>query len=260
MPEYFPAIPVEVLDAWRERAPALHGPEGQWRLRTRTFLIEHPSGLIAVDTGIGPVTSPAVDWFGATGHLMDRLDELGVAPTDVDILFVTHVHDDHIGGTATEQGTPAFPNARYVIQRADWVWIMSEVADDLEAEAIARLLLEPIEEAGRLDLADGDVRIADGVEGVLVPGHTPGHQILRIASGDARLTLSGDTFNHPAQLTDLSWASGSDDDPDTAGHSRAAWVERLAAEGDTVAPAHFAEPFGTVVRDGEAYGWVPLPS
>jgi glyoxylase-like metal-dependent hydrolase (beta-lactamase superfamily II) len=258
MTECFPAIPADVLEDWNRREPSIYGPDGEWRLRTRGFLIEHPSGLIAVDTGIGPATSPAVDWFGTTGELMDRFAELEVDPASVAVMIVTHVHDDHIGGTTTTQGAPAFPNARYVIQHSDWNWVMGFVAEDPEMEAIARLLLEPLEDAGIVDLAEGDIRIADGIEAVHLPGHTPGHQVVRISSGGAHLTLSGDTFNHPAQLANPVWPAGSDDDPEQAERSRRALLDRLAEDGDTVATGHFADAFGRISREGDAFAWNPL--
>lgn len=58
------------------------------------------------------------------------------------------------------------------------------------------------------------------------------------------------TLNHPAQLANPAWAAGSDEDPETAGVSRAAELERLAAEGDLVAPTHLSVPFGRVEREG----------
>ena len=85
------------------------------RSHGRTFL---------VDTGVGGPTSPAMSrWYPAPGKLLGSLAESGTAPGDVDVVVMTHVHDDHIGGTVTAQGEPAFPNARYVVNRIDLEWL-----------------------------------------------------------------------------------------------------------------------------------------
>ena len=78
---------------------------------------------ILVDTGVGGPTSPAMSWYPAPGQLMRSLAETGTSPGDVEAVVVTHVHDDHIGGTVTAEGEPAFPNARYLINRIELEWL-----------------------------------------------------------------------------------------------------------------------------------------
>src|SRR3954465_2067163 len=104
----------------RRRASGRPPPTGV--LRVRAWLIGHPAGLVLVDTGIGGPTSPTHEWVPSPGVLVAALAELGVAPGDIPTVVITHVHDDHIGGLLDATGTPAFPNARHVLQRGDLEW------------------------------------------------------------------------------------------------------------------------------------------
>ena len=94
---------------------------------------------------------------------------------------------------------------------------------------------------------EGDTSLSEHLELRHAPGHTPGHQVLRVASEGSRALLSADAFNHPAQLAHPDWPSGSDDDVDDAIATRRAILAELAAHRETVlAPTHFAESFGRV--------------
>lgn len=62
--------------------------------------------------------------------------------------MITHVHDDHIGGTVTAQGEPAFPNARYVVNRIDLEWLEALTRKTVEDRAVWDLLLAPLESRG----------------------------------------------------------------------------------------------------------------
>ena len=255
--EAFPDVPPEALLGYRDRYPGVHGVADAWRLRVHTWLIHHADGLILFDTGVGPPTAPAFGWFGEGGRLMAALGEAGASPHDVGTVVISHVHDDHIGGTVTSDGEPAFPSARYVIQRADWEWQRNSATEDEEDRVIWEMLLEPLERAGVVDLLDGDHDLGEGLQLHHAPGHTPGHQVVRIASGGRRALLSADAFNHPAQLAHPEWPSGSDAEPARAGVTRRGLLAELDAHPDTVVgPSHFAEPFGLVKagEDGLA-GW-----
>jgi glyoxylase-like metal-dependent hydrolase (beta-lactamase superfamily II) len=262
--ESFPAIPADALAAFREQSPDVYGVAGGWRIRTRAWLIHHGGGLILVDTGIGPRGAPAPEWFGVPGNLHAALAETGTTPSDIDTVVISHVHDDHLGGTVVfpENGepVPAFPNARYILQRADRDWQFQLAESDEEDRVIADLLLKPLEQAELVDLIDGDHRFADGIELHHAPGHTPGHQMVRLRSGSASALLSGDAFNHPIQLEHPEWPSGSDDSHEGAETARRALLEELGMGSDTVvAPTHFAEAFGHIRSgaDGSAI-WRPL--
>ena len=177
--EAFPNVPADALLSETDEAASVRTAEGNWRLRVRAWLIRHPAGVVLVDTGIGGPASPTAAWVPEPGSLIERLNELGIARGDIPTVVITHVHDDHIGGLLDENGEPAFPNARHIVQRADVEWQRS-LADENDEERAIWELLSPIGSAGMLDVIDGDHRLADGIELRHLPGHTPGHQIVNM--------------------------------------------------------------------------------
>ncbi len=253
----FPQVPVDALLADDEAAASVRTAEGNWRLRVRAWLIQHPSGLVLVDTGIGGPESPTSAWVPQPGMLLERLGELGAQPADIPTVVITHVHDDHIGGLLDEAGRPAFPNARHILQRADLEWQRALGSEDDDERAIWELLA-PLESGGTLAVIEGDHTLADGIELHHLPGHTPGHQIVRLQAGGGRLTISADTWNHPLQLAHPGWPSGPDNDHAGAAEARRALREEIEAHhGTVVAPTHFAEPFVTIDGRDDEPAWLP---
>lgn len=241
----FPAVPADALLAERRRYPDVYGPGDTWILRVRAWLVTHPEGTLLMDTGVGGPASPAMGWAPEPGALIAGLAEAGVAPADIDTVVLSHVHDDHIGGTIDEAGVPAFPRARYLIQRADLEWQRRLASEDPEDAAIWERLLAPIEEHGQLEPVEGHVRLDGRLALRHAPGHTPGHQVLTVTDGGRRLIVSADAFNHPAQLDHPAWPSGPDADHELAARSRRALLDDLGSHPATIlAPTHFDRAFG----------------
>ena len=111
-PSHGPSDPV--WEPFRSLYPAVFAADGGWRAHVRATLLRAHGRTVLVDTGVGGPSSPAMSWYPAAGRLMRALAESGTAPAEVEVVVLTHVHDDHIGGTVTAEGAPAFPNARYV--------------------------------------------------------------------------------------------------------------------------------------------------
>ncbi|MFI6706079.1 MBL fold metallo-hydrolase [Nonomuraea sp. NPDC050478] len=211
-----------------ETFPGADLPEEPWILHFHCYLLRDRAGrLTLVDTGIGGTDSPASSWAPVPGSLAGELAAAGVAPADVGTVILTHLHSDHASG-AVADGRPVFENARYVLQDAE-----------LEAAggAMLRQVIDVIK--GQLQVVDGDAEVAPGVRVHLTPGHTPGHQIVRL--GD--LAMTGDLVLHPAQLADPAVRYVYDDDQERAAATRAEVLAGLRAERALLATAHFEEPF-----------------
>ncbi|MEU7832551.1 MBL fold metallo-hydrolase [Nonomuraea sp. NPDC049129] len=199
-----------------------------WILHFHCYLLRDRAGRVTlVDTGIGAADSPASTWAPVPGTLPGELAAAGVEPADVGTVILTHLHSDHASG-AVADGRPLFENARYVLQQAEV---------DAAHGAMLDQIVTPIK--GQLQVVDGDSQVAPGVRVQLTPGHTPGHQIVRLGE----LAMIGDLVLHPAQLADPSVRYVYDDDPAAAAATRAEVLGALRAERAVLATAHFSDPF-----------------
>ncbi|MER7331380.1 MULTISPECIES: MBL fold metallo-hydrolase [unclassified Micromonospora] len=237
------AFPDATPEHWRaadRRDPGTVTADGRWWLPFRGFAIRAGDGPVTlVDAGIGPAGSPASSWAPVPGRLPAELAAAGIDPADVRTVVLTHLHSDHIGWAVTgSPGTPYFPNADYVLQRAELAAVES-INPALPAGLVA-----PLRAAGRLRVVDGEVRLDPTVRLLPTPGHTPGHQSVLLEVGDERLLVTGDLLVHAVQLVDPELAYAHEEDAAAARASRVALLRDLAARGPAVlATPHLGDAF-----------------
>ncbi len=197
---------------WEPYAPDL---DAKYRmpLGLNSLLVRAAGKTVLVDTGIGTKGGRAPGAIGTegSGHLLDDLASEGIRPEDIDIVVNTHLHFDHAGGnTRTEDGrpVPAFPRARYLIQKGEW-----EAATHPNERTRGTYLAEnlaPLDEARRLELVQGEVEIAPGVRMIPAPGHTQDHCIIELESGGGYALYVGELAQQPVMLERLAWISAFD--------------------------------------------------
>ena len=212
--------------------------EGRWRLQFRAYAIRGDKGITVVDAGIGPADGPAASWAPVPGVLPQSLDAADIDPAEVDTVVLTHLHTDHVGWAVVAGANghrPYFPNAEYLLQRAEY-----DALDALNPQ-LRETLTDPLMEAGRLRLLDGDTPLRAG-RAVATPGHTPGHQSVLVAEGREQALVTGDLLVHALQLLHPELAYSHEIDPEMARHSRERMLSREAAGTLHLATLHLATP------------------
>jgi N-acyl homoserine lactone hydrolase len=183
----------------------LIGLEGRRLLPIPSWLIEHPRGIVLFDTGLHPALRISSQRLGESlgkskihlaegSDLTARLISAGFRPADIDLVIFSHLHFDHCGGTAE------VPDARLILQRLEW-----------EAGHHPRLVEAAVYNPDDFDLGH-DHQLIDGEfdvfgDGCIVclptPGHTKGHQSLRLNLQHGPMVLTGDCVYFADQLKEM---------------------------------------------------------
>ncbi|WP_233158086.1 MBL fold metallo-hydrolase [Actinokineospora bangkokensis] len=204
---------------------------------------------------------------------LDRLAAAGVRPEDVDVVVNTHLHLDHVGWNTRAEGAawvPTFPNATYLIPRADKEFYdpanagrMPAGRDEAQRQRHAaspilyRDSVEPV--LPQAVLREGHHRVDAAITLDPAPGHTPGSSLVRVESGSDRAVFVGDLVHSPVQVLDPVHNSCFCEDLDQAARTRRAVLERAADRRELVVPAHFAGPGVVEVRrDGSRFAITAL--
>lgn len=218
---------------WTKRYPC--DENNYIRLALNTLLIETPDATIVVDTGYGnklTAKQQGIFQLKQPPTLAESLEAAGVDPAKVDYVLYSHMHHDHAaGGTYRDEAgeiRATFPNAKHVMQRAEWEEALSP--NVRSAHAYWPENWQVIEAAGLIDPADGEREIVPGVKVIPTGGHTKGHQAILIQSeGQSALHL-GDLLPTHAHLNPL-WVMAYDDYPMDSITAKAHWIGRAKAEG-----------------------------
>ena len=166
-------------DADKAKVDAL-APSGKVASSMNCFAVRVDGNIFLVDTGL-----PS----SRQGKTLDQLDSLGIKLTDIDAVFITHSHFDHIGGLFEADGKPSFPNATVFISSKEWDYMESNMAD----------MASQIKEHYKLAVFEPGGVLPYGVLPIDAPGHTPGHTVYQLGS----LLFVGDILHGMAvQLID----------------------------------------------------------
>jgi glyoxylase-like metal-dependent hydrolase (beta-lactamase superfamily II) len=225
---------------WERRIPA--DERNRIPLAMRCLLVETPDALVLIDNGAGNKESDKfTDIYGIDNAPRDpkrhatvlesALAEAGFDPDDVDVVIDTHLHFDHAGGntriTAGGELLLSFPRARYVVQRGEFEW--AHVRNERIQASYLPDNFDPVMDAGRLDLLDGEVEVVPGIRVIPTPGHTPHHQSVLVTSGGETACFLADLVPTSAHLP-LPWIMGYDVEPLVTLETKRALLDRARDE------------------------------
>jgi glyoxylase-like metal-dependent hydrolase (beta-lactamase superfamily II) len=214
--------------------------------------------LVMVDAGSG-----VGQWQANATNLPANMAAAGIDYKNITTIVISHFHPDHIWGLM-EKGTnaPIFPNAELIVNAVEYNWWTDP--------GRLALLPEGRKKAGQRiasvfpawknwTLVDDGAEILPGLHILAAPGHTAGHSVFLLASGDDQLMVSADTMYVPALLAPHpDWQGSYDMDGPMAVATRRRLIDRVIADKIQISGSHFPFPgTGTFVKDGAAYGFAP---
>lgn len=233
-------------------------PYGPIRTPVNTFLVNTGDKLVLLDTGGAKFLGPNA------GRLVQGLAAAGVEPSQIDEVYITHMHGDHLHGAVTPEGAALFPNAvlRIAQQDVDY-WLSPEVEAAAPAAQKGRFM-----PAKRAKAAYGDrlkpfkhgEELTPGIASVAAVGHTPGHTCFMVTSGTARMLAVGDLIHiAPVQFANPEVTIAFDWEPAKASSARMNMFDLAAKDDILVAAVHLPFPgLGHLRKTGSSYAYTPL--
>ncbi|MEO5904464.1 MAG: MBL fold metallo-hydrolase [Gemmatimonadaceae bacterium] len=253
---------------WEKRIPA--DERNRIQLGMRCLLIEHPSGLVLIDTGAGNKEDQkfkdiyGIENEGANGRtsLEDGLAQLNVSPDDVAIVINTHLHFDHAGGNTCrdERGELkiSFPKARYIVKRGEYDYA-THPNERTSASYFERNFM-PVVRSHKFEFVSREKEIVKGIRVIPTPGHTPFHQSVLIESGGERAFFLADMMPTSAHLP-LPWIMGYDVEPLVTLETKRRILRQSEDEDWLLIFEHDATvPWGRIEHDGKGYRLKPETS
>src|ERR1700691_5544246 len=223
-----------------------------------TLIVNTGKKLILIDTGTGGQISPTAGMIG------DNLAAAGISPKTVDQIVISHFHPDHINGIKDKDNALVFANAEIMVPAPEWAYWM----DDANMNAAHADLKLTFLNQRRIfsDIAKNvthyrpGAEVAPGIETLAAPGHTPGHTVFAIHSGDQSLMVLSDTAQHPAVFArHPNWQAAFDVDGPAAVTTRKRIFDRAAADRMLVTGYHFPFPAcGHLIKTASGYEHVPI--
>ncbi|HJW64804.1 MAG TPA: MBL fold metallo-hydrolase [Actinomycetes bacterium] len=250
------ADPAE-LAAWLDD---MRQPPDVFKWPLNVVVVRSGGRTVLIDAGIG-AELPA-DFPQAAGLLAGRLTAAGIDPASVTDVVLTHMHVDHVGGLLADglrrQLRPDVPIHLAAAEVEFWASPdfsrntfggMPDVLQSAEKRFVDeyRSQLRPFE---------AEYEVAPGVVVCRTGGHTPGHSVVRLASGGDRLTFLGDAV-FPDHFDRPDWYNAFDHDPEEAVRVRVRLLRELAATREPLVAAHVSFPYGRVAVAGNVFRFVP---
>lgn len=227
------------------------------KLATRNLLLESTSKKILIDTGMGnkwDEKSKKIYAIDETSSMNSALEKNGLKPEDITDVILTHLHFDHTGGsTVSNNGKPepAFPNAKYYVQKQNYDWAMKP--SDRDKGSYIKENFIPLVEEGVLEFTIGNAKFDDEIEFIVINGHTFGHQMIKISDSSNTFLFCGDLLPTVSHIP-LPYIMGYDLQPLVTLQEKKKYLKTAADEEWKIFFEHDPESaIATVKKSGEGY-------
>jgi glyoxylase-like metal-dependent hydrolase (beta-lactamase superfamily II) len=216
---------------WEKKS--LPDEKNRIRLRANSLLVRAANKTILIETGNGTKFDPKQKSIYAIPDgdpLRDSLQKAGVHPKDIDIVINTHLHFDHAGGdTCFENGraVPTFPNARYIVQRAE----LEHASQPTERDKASYFAdnFQPLVDSGHWDLVEGAAQILPGISVQPIPGHNASIHAVKLTGGGKTIVFVADLLPTRHHIP-LPWIMAYDLYPLQTLETKRKWVEQIVRE------------------------------
>ena len=219
-------------------------------LGLNSVVVRTQSETVLIETGVGnKLSEKMVKIYGQPAQLLEKLNAVGIAPEDVDIVINSHLHFDHCGWNTVRKGgqiAATFPNAKYYVQEGEW-----KHAHESQRDAVSYITenYDPLVESGQMTLLRGDAEIVPGVLVRVFPGHTRDMQAVLVQSGGQTACYISDLIPTSAHL-DLNWVMSYDLYPiETIESRRRYYAQALPEKWLTMFTHDASVPWAYVVKD-----------
>jgi glyoxylase-like metal-dependent hydrolase (beta-lactamase superfamily II) len=233
----------------------------QFMLPFNSVVVNTGSKLVAIDAGFGP--GALATSKGSMGQGQANLKAAGIDINAIDAVIISHFHGDHINGLITD-GKPSFPNAEVMVPTPEWNFWM----DDGNMAKAPEAMKGAFANVRRVFGIIGNKRtnyepgkdVAPGIASMAAHGHSPGHTVHIVNSGNSSVMIQGDTTILPQLFVrNPDWHVMFDMDGPAAEATRRRIYDRLVADKMLVHGYHYPFPaLAYIEKSATSYREIPV--
>jgi glyoxylase-like metal-dependent hydrolase (beta-lactamase superfamily II) len=254
-----PEATPEYVQQFKWLRPHFATPDGRMIISFQCFALRSRGRSVMIDTCIGAEREREFPVFtNMQTAFLEDLAAAGFPHESITDVLCTHLHFDHVGWNTRKvhgRWVPTFPQARYYFGRREWEhWKHLRDTDGYHHMEHLKDAIDPVMEAGLVELIDADFRLTDEVSLIPTPGHTPGHVSVLVQSQGESAVITGDLMHNPIQIAVPATEARFDMDKAMGARTRMDFVRRFNGTGTLVIGSHFSDPTaGHIVPDGTAW-------